>query len=276
MSTLIETIETLALPEKPQVKTGAERRRRKRAMFAVHALVRGGVGTLEVFEDVATTLDISRDGLLLSTSRGGYSVGEKLHVTCPYWDTPTAINIPRNAVVIRSTLMPNFSYSLALQYLPGVCEEAPWAVPSSPFPNQVRVLTVESDPLMSRSLRELLEKDGYHVVSVSHAQDALEILRSETPEVILAEAEGTGVSGNDLCAIVKTTPRLRKIPVILLTTSALPSDYASSHLIGAVLCMMIPCKPERLQHAIHLVAPPPSLCSVYSARFNVSSFVRTS
>jgi hypothetical protein len=40
--------------------------------------------------------------------------------------------------------------------------------------------------------------------------------------------------------------------------------------------MTIPCRPERLRSAIHLVAAPPALCSVYSARFNVSSFVRTS
>jgi CheY-like chemotaxis protein len=138
------------------------------------------------------------------------------------------------------------------------------------------VLCVVSDPSVAGALRAILEKDGYHVVAVSTAQDALDILHNETPEVILAEAEGDEISPKDLCAIVKTCPRLQHIPVILLTTSALPSDYATSHQIGAVVCMMIPCKPERLRSAIHLVAAPPALTSVYSARFNVASFVRTS
>src|SRR5580658_4523238 len=71
-------------------KTGAERRKRKRAMFAVPVQIRGGVGTLEVFEDIVSSLDVSRDGLLLATSRGGYSVGQKLHVCCPYWAVPTS------------------------------------------------------------------------------------------------------------------------------------------------------------------------------------------
>ncbi len=221
-------------------------------------------------------LDVSRDGLLLSTSRGGYSLGQKLQVACPYWSAPTAINVPRHALVIRNVLLPNYTYALALQFLSGPCEEEAWAVPSSPFPNQVRVLCVVSDPCVAGALRAILEKDGYHVVAVSTAQDALDILHNETPEVILAEAEGDEISGKDLCAIVKTCPRLQHIPVILLTTSALPSDYATSHQIGAVVCMMIPCKPERLRCAIHLVATPPALCSVYSARFNVASFVRTS
>jgi len=264
------------MTEEAPVKTGADRRKRKRGMFTVPVQIRGGVGTLEVFEDLVTSLDVSRDGVLLSTTRGGYAVGQKLQVACPFWSAPTAINVPRNATVIRSVLLPNLTYALALQFLPGECEDGPWAMPSTPFPNQVRVLCAVSDPAAAGALCEILQKDGYHVVTVSTAQDALDILHSETPNVILAEAEGQDISGKDLCAIVKTCPRLQHIPVILLTTSALPSDYATSHQIGAVVCMTIPCKPERLRSAIHLVAAPPALCSVYSARFNVSSFVRTS
>src|SRR5271163_657514 len=180
------------------LKSGPDRRKRKRGMFSVPVQIRGGVGTLEVFEDLVTSLDVSRDGLLLSTSRGGYSVGQRLHVACPYWSAPTAINVPRNAQVIRNVLLPNYTYALALQFLLGPCEEEPWAVPSSPFPNQVRVLCVVSDSPAARALREMLEKDGYHVVAVATAQDALDILRSEAPNVILAESEGQGLSGKDL------------------------------------------------------------------------------
>ena len=155
--------------------------------------------------------------LLLATSRGGYAVGEQLQITCPYWDAPTAINVPRKARVIRNAMMPNFEFALALQYLPGVCEEEGVAGACSPFTNQVRVLGVESNPQMAERLRELLEQDGYSIVVTGKAQQALEILQTETPDVIVAEAEGGEISGNDLCAIVKTCPRLKHIPVILLT-----------------------------------------------------------
>ena len=272
---ILETLEVLtqvALPE----KKGAERRRRKRVMLAVKVRIRGSVGTLDTFEEIVKSLDVSRDGCLLATSRGGYAVGEQLQITCPYWDAPTAINVPRKARVIRNAMMPNFEFALALQYLPGICEEDVTIGSCSPFANQVRVLGVESNPQMAACLRELLEQDGYNVVVTGTAQEALEILQTETPNVLVAEAEGGEISGNDLCAIVKTCPRLKHIPVILLTSSALPSNYATSRHLGATMCMMIPCKPERLRRAVHLLAPPPALCSVYSARFNTSSFVRTS
>ena len=278
LSTQTKLMTALEISEEEPLKQGAERRKRKRGMFSVPVQIRGGVGTLEVFEDLVTSLDVSRDGLLLSTSRGGYSVGQKLHVSCPYWCMPTAINVPRNAQVVRNILQPNYTYALALQFMPGICEESSWNNSASPFPNQVRVLCVESDATASRALCAILEKDGYNVVAVATAKDALDILSSEAPDVILAEAEcqGQEISGKDLCAIVKTCPRLQHIPVILLTSSALPSDYATSHQIGAVVCMTIPCRPERVRSAIHLVAAPPALCSIYSARFNVAAFVRTS
>jgi hypothetical protein len=64
--------------------------------------------------------------------------------------------------------------------------------------------------------------------------------------------------------------------VILLTSSALPSNYAASHSIGAIVCMSKACKLEKVRQAVHLVAPPPSQTSAYSATFNVSAFVRNS
>jgi CheY-like chemotaxis protein len=271
---ILDTLEVLTQAQAPE-KKGAERRRRKRVMLSVRVRVRGAVGTLDTFEEIVKSLDVSRDGLLLATSRGGYAVGEQLQITCPYWDAPTAINVPRKARVIRNAMMPNFEFALALQYLPGICEEDAVAGACSPFTNQVRVLGVESNPQMAERLRELLEQDGYNIVVTGKAQEALEILQTETPDVIVAEAEGGEISGNDLCAIVKTCPRLKHIPVILLTESALPSNYATSRELGATMCMMIPCKLERLRRAVHLLAPPPALCSVYSARFNTSSFMRT-
>lgn len=264
------TSETLPAPE------GSDRRGRTRVKidFGVH--VRGGIGTIQAFEDVVHSVDVTRDGLLLSTGRSGYWVGQALLVTFPYWNTPTAINKPRKATVIRSALMRNLNYGLAVKFDEKTFSDldVPWVV--TPFANQVRVLGVESDARMARDTQELLERDGYQVVFVSNARQALDVLRYETPDVILAEVEGAEISGQDLCAIVKKSDRLQHIPVILLTNSALPSDYSASHRLGAVVCMMKPCQPGRLQRAVHLVAAPPTQRTVYSAGFNIARFVRTS
>lgn len=264
----------VAIPGSPAA-TFRDRRRRARVKTAMRVHLRGGLGTLEVFEDVGRTIDVSRDGLLIETPRGGYWIDQVLQVTCPYATTPTAINESRRARVVRSVLLPNLQFGVAVQFdrQVRVREEDPWR--ATPAPAPVRVLGVESDRGMAKVMSELLESDGYHVVFVETARQALEVLRDETPDVLVAEVEGHDICGHDLCAIVKKNERLRHIPVILLTGSGMPSDYASSHRLGAVMCIKRPCAPVRLQRAIHLVAAPPGHRSIYSANFNVSSYVRT-
>ncbi len=263
-------------PAKHPIGTGADRRRRCRAKVVgrVHAL--GGVGTLDLFEDVGKSIDVSLDGILWSTSRGGYWVGQFLEVTFPYWTSPTAINQARSARVVRNLLLPDFNYAVAVQFEKGASVANGNPLTTARRPDQVRVLGVEADPSVARALRILFEQDGYQVVLVSTGQQALDILESDTPDVLIAEAEGKGVTGCELCAIAKKNLRLRHIPVILLTNSALPSDYSASYRAGAVVCMMRPCEPQRLRNAVHLVAPPPGQRSAYSAGFNMSAFVRTS
>jgi DNA-binding response OmpR family regulator len=127
------------------------------------------------------------------------------------------------------------------------------------------VLVVEPDARTADTLRNMLHEDGYNVVIVSNAQQALEILRTTVPAAFIAEVEGSDMSGQDLCLIIKRNERLQRVPVILLTRAAQPADYSASHQMGAVVCMAKPFKPERLRHVVRLVAPPPALRSAYSS-----------
>ena len=54
--------------------------------------------------------------------------------------------------------------------------------------------------------------DGYTVVIVPTAQEALEVLRTTVPAVFIAEVEAVDMSGHDLCLIIKRNERLRAFP----------------------------------------------------------------
>ncbi|MGC2707221.1 MAG: hypothetical protein WA361_22110, partial [Candidatus Acidiferrales bacterium] len=80
MNAQLDILESLGTLEIVPAKSGVERRRRQRVKLAVQARVRGAVGTLDTFEEIVKSLDVSRDGVLLATTRGGYAVGEQLQV----------------------------------------------------------------------------------------------------------------------------------------------------------------------------------------------------
>ena len=259
----------------PKDSPGAERRRRRRVKLGMRVLVRGGVGTLDSFDDVGVSVDLSRDGMLVITNRAGYWVHQPVEVVFPYSAHPDSAATAQKARILRSTQLPDGRWGLAIE-LKAPRHQSVGEYTSAPITRQVKVLVVETDPQMGHVVNELLLGDGYQVVIVPTAREALELLNSDVPDIILAEVECGNISGNDLCTIIKNDDRFSHIPVILMTNAAKPADYALGHQAGAVICMAKPYPPARLHHAVRLIAPPPSERSSYSARANISSFVRTS
>jgi CheY-like chemotaxis protein len=250
--------------------TNTERRRRKRAKITAQVHVRGGIGSVNTFEDLCTSIDVSRDGLLFTTIRKDYWVGQVLDVTFPYSSAATAINTAQRAKIVRMFENKDGRAAVAVHFEAAANQAA--KVPASgrtaaqTFAVQTMVLTVESDERLAETMRALLQQDGYHVVIVKNAKQALDVLKTAMPAVILAEFEGEELGGQDLCLIVKKDERLKHIPVILITQAAQPADYSTGHQYGAVVCMAKPFKPERLQHVVRLLAPPPAQRSAYGAK----------
>jgi len=75
--------------------------------------------------------------------------------------------------------------------------------------------------------------EGMEVATASDGQEALEKLEQSTPDVILAQAAMPGISGYELCALVKQSERFGHIPVMLLAGQQEPFDQAEAHRVGA-------------------------------------------
>jgi CheY-like chemotaxis protein len=263
--------------EAQESRAAVERRRRRRAKISAQVHLRA-VNSPEPFEEVCTTVDVSRDGLQIAASRAGYWKGQQLNVTFPYSSATSAINQSQPAEVVRVTQAPGGKFSVGIQFLAARAEARCERKSSAAFDpvsaeahvpghaqerQQSVVLAIDPDARSAETMRNLLQQDGYTVVTVATAQDALDVLKTTVPAVFIAEVECEDMSGHDLCLIIKRNERLQRVPVILLTRSAQPADYTASHEMGAVVCMAKPFKLERLQHVVRLVAPPPAMTNTY-------------
>jgi CheY-like chemotaxis protein len=263
----------------------ADRRRRKRAKITAQVHVRA-INSPEPLEEICKSVDVSRDGLLFTSKRSGYWKGQQLAVTFPYSNAAAALNQAQQADVVRVAEVPGGQWNIAVQFVAAKAEPAEKGADpftsskTSTSPAQVKVqsvvLVVEKDQRTVDMMRTILQTDGYTVVIVPTAQQALEVLRTTVPCVFIAEVEAEDMSGHDLCLIIKRNDRLQHVPVILLTRSAQPADYSASHQLGAVVCMAKPFKPERLLHVVRLVSPPPSISkNAYGSRVSSSTIERT-
>ena len=258
-----------------------DRRRRRRAKISAQVHVKAA-NAPEPFEEICMSVDVSRDGLLFTAKRAGYWKGQQLEVTFPYSTAAAALNTAQPANIVRVTEQPGGKFQVAVEFHAAQASTkgeqlgaANGAVPAMTKEQSV-VLAVEPDTRTAEVMRNMLQQDGYTIVIVPTAQEALEVLRTTVPVVFIAEVESTDMSGHDLCLIIKRNERLARVPVILLTRSAQPADYSASHQLGAVVCMAKPFQPERLQHVVRLVAKPPAMKSAYGAsRFSNNNIERT-
>ena len=263
-----------------------ERRRRRRAMISAQVRIRTEGVTQGGPDEISTTVDVSRIGFLFLTSNPAYKRDMEVLVTFPYSKSPNAIQAEQPGRVARVTDAGDGRRAVAIaigtakqeivdsggralvttETVREIMHEPVRASLSEPLrelsapdkkPKKHLVLAVDASQLIRDSLKAYLTNEGYDVIAVETAADARQVLDMFTPSIVIAEIEGEGLPGYDLCAHVKTTPRLARIPVVLTTSSAYPSDYSSAHSLGAVVCMAKPFKQERLGHVVRLLAPPP-------------------
>ncbi|HTW25324.1 MAG TPA: response regulator [Candidatus Baltobacteraceae bacterium] len=249
---------------------GRERRSRRRAMISAPVRVRQLDLTNDGPDEISMTLDVSRGGILFTTAQAAFEPGMEVAVTFPYSRSLVAIQAEQMGMVARVSDMGDGRRAVAVAF--NACRD-PEMVDSaghtlgkkSTWTEYARtegsdrplVVVMDADAALRACLQSYLKNEGYDVIAVGTAREAREVLDAYTPALLIAEIEGRDLPGYDLCAHVKTTPRLQAVPVMLMTRSAYPSDYANAHSLGAIVCMAKPYRQERLGHVVRLLAPPP-------------------
>ena len=93
-----------------------------------------------------------------------------------------------------------------------------------------RVLVVEDEPNLREPLVYLLEKEGYEVLEAENGNAAIESFRKDSPELILLDLMLPGISGNEVCRIIRQESQ---VPIIMITAKDTEIDKVVGLEIGA-------------------------------------------
>jgi CheY-like chemotaxis protein len=239
-----------------------ERRRQRRVLISTAVRVRNAAGADHEFSEPTTTVNLAPGGCLIETGSPWYRRGMKVRVTLPYSDTAEEAQIEQEGTVVRVVeLSKGRRYSVAFALKSS--EDAPGSAADHSAAQRgsdiaLPLVLVLAEDSASRSMKSYLSAEGYDVVAFNKIDEARNLLNECTPALVIAEIEGEQMPGYELCAYCKQDPRLKSVPVMLITSSAYPSDYAKAHSAGAVVCMAKPYRRERLGHVVRLLAPPPN------------------
>jgi CheY-like chemotaxis protein len=87
-----------------------------------------------------------------------------------------------------------------------------------------RILIVDDNPQNSKLARVLLSTEGYEVKTSPDAEEALRVLASFSPDLILMDLQLPGMDGLDLTRRLKADPVYRGIIIVALTAYSMRGD----------------------------------------------------
>jgi len=107
------------------------------------------------------------------------------------------------------------------------------------------VLIVDDEPDIVRLLEVALRSEGFRLLSAFDGESALALARAERPDLILLDWRLPRQSGLDVCRALRAEadPRLRDVPVVLLTALDGAEDTAQGFAAGATDYLTKPFKP---------------------------------
>ncbi len=90
--------------------------------------------------------------------------------------------------------------------------------------NGRRILVIDDDPLKRKLLRALLTLGKYEVVECPDAESGIRHAGESVPDCILMDLKLPGIDGLAATRLIKADSRLKDIPVVAVTSSAMKGD----------------------------------------------------
>jgi len=103
------------------------------------------------------------------------------------------------------------------------------------MPNK-KILVVDNNPVLVKVVISFLEHAGYEVMTAPDGLSALDILHENTPDIVIVDLIMPNISGSQLCRIIRDTPHLKDVFIIILSAIVAEEGMAPAEL-GADVCI---------------------------------------
>ena len=97
-----------------------------------------------------------------------------------------------------------------------------------------KILIVEDEPLLGNLLKQRFEKEGIETILARDGEEALTVLHSTRPDLILLDIILPKISGFELLETMSADPSIEKSPVIITSNLGQDSDVKRGQSLGAL------------------------------------------
>jgi two-component system, cell cycle response regulator DivK len=87
-----------------------------------------------------------------------------------------------------------------------------------------RVLVVEDNPLNLKLIKDVLEYQGFDVLTAASGEEGVVAALSDSPDLVLMDLQLPGIDGHEALSRIRADPRCNGIPVVAVTAFAMKED----------------------------------------------------
>ncbi|MEP7185876.1 MAG: response regulator [Rhodanobacter sp.] len=86
------------------------------------------------------------------------------------------------------------------------------------------ILIIDDSPTDIRVFTTLLERAGHHIAAVSSAEEGIERVRGELPDLIIMDVIMPGMNGFQATRTLTRDPVTADVPIVMITTKSMETD----------------------------------------------------
>lgn len=116
----------------------------------------------------------------------------------------------------------------------------------------MKILVCEDEEILLTSLEFRLKKQGFEIVLAKDGKDALEKIKTESPDLIVADIMMPNVTGLELTSYVRKKLK-SDIPIIMISALGNDETVLEAFRLGATDFISKPFKPSELVLRIKMV-----------------------
>jgi two-component system phosphate regulon response regulator PhoB len=115
------------------------------------------------------------------------------------------------------------------------------------------ILVVEDEPAIQELVSYNLELAGHRALRADNAEQALDMVRTELPDLVVLDWMLPGMSGIEFARVLRADRRTQSVPLIMLTARAEEKDKLSGLETGADDYLTKPFSPRELNARVKAV-----------------------
>jgi chemosensory pili system protein ChpA (sensor histidine kinase/response regulator) len=92
------------------------------------------------------------------------------------------------------------------------------ALPQAPVAAHKTIMVVDDSVTVRKVMTRFLEREGFSVIIAKDGVDALQLLQEQIPDLMLLDIEMPRMDGFEVAKTVRSTSRLRHLPIIMITS----------------------------------------------------------